>query len=161
LIPAEIRTILKGVKTKHCKPLHYLLIILLMLAPLRSAMAVQLASCDMAAMDMEESPVSIPAAMVVSMKGHDMHHMSSHGMSGDQDTSAQTISDQAGSAHRCCCCDNGCKSNCDMGMSASLIIQASAFSPVFLNASSFSALVPATLVRALTPPSRPPASSVI
>ena len=124
-------------------------------------MAVQLVPCDMADMDMEVSADSMPESMAASMKGHDMHHMSSHGMSSDQGTSAQTISDKAGSAHRCCCCDNGCKSNCDMGISASLLIQASAYSPVFVKASSFTAFVSATLVRALTPPSRPPAGSVI
>jgi hypothetical protein len=155
------------VNKKHNKALHYLLIILLMLAPVRSAMALQLAPCDMADMDMAymdmgTSSISMPA----SMRGHDMHHMSSHGMSSDQDTSDQTISDKTisdntGAAHRCCCCDNGCKSNCDMGMSASLIIQSSTYSPVFVKASSFSGFVSATLVRALTPPSRPPASPVI
>lgn len=132
-----------------------------MLAPLRTATAVQLVPCDMSDMDMEVSAVSMPESMAASMKGHDMHHMSSHGMSSDQDTSAQAISDKSGSAHRCCCCDNACKTNCDMGISASLLVQASAYSPVFVKASSFSAFVSATLVRALSPPSRPPAGSVI
>jgi hypothetical protein len=132
------------VNIKHYKPLHYVLIILLMLAPLRSVMAVEQAPCDMADMDMEKTSMSMPVMD---------HDMSSHEMSSDH-----MQVEQSAATHQCCCCDSDCLSGCDMGMTASLFIQASVFTPVFINTSSSPGFNSEILARALTPPSRPPAN---
>ncbi len=58
--------------------------------------------------------------------------------------------------HDCCCCDNGCNSNCDMGTTASLLIQVSSYSPVFIKTDNIFISSPELQLRALTPPSRPP-----
>lgn len=131
---------------KRYKPLRYLLVILLMLTPLRAVMAVQSSHCDMAEMDMDVTTVSM------SDQGHDMHDMSSHEMS-----AMQVSDDQSAGNQQCCCCDSDCASNCDMNLTASLYMQASSYSPLYLSTSNSSAFNSEVLVRALTPPSRPPA----
>ena len=135
---------------KHYKPLHYLLIILLMLTPLRAVMAVQSSHCDMAEMDMDVTALSISMAMPV--QHHEMHDMSSGEMS-----AIQVSDDQSAGNQQCCCCDSDCASNCDMSVTASLHMQASSYSPVYINTSNTTSFNSEVLVRALTPPSRPPA----
>jgi hypothetical protein len=132
------------VNINHYKPLHYVLIILLMFVPLRSVMAVSPGHCDMDDMDMSEMSASMP--------GHDMHNMSAATDSYDVMTDDQTVADSG-----CCCCDNDCVSYCQISIPASLIIQASDFSPVFLRASKIHSYIPELLPGTLTPPSRPPA----
>lgn len=142
----------------HYKPLHYVLIILLMLAPLRGVMAVQQSHCDM-----EDMPMS--ASANDSMSGHDMSGHAMHGMSPLEFTAVpvhmtadQPQTDQSTSNEQCCCCDSGCAANCDMSISASMVMNASAYSPVFINTSNSISYTSEILVRALTPPSRPPAN---
>ena len=77
---------------KHYKPLHYVLIILLMLAPLRSVMAVEQAPCDMADMDMEKTSMSVSGTT---------HDMSSHDMSAHQEQA-----DQTAASYQCCWVDS-------------------------------------------------------
>jgi len=140
----SIRTILYIVNINHYKPLHYVLIILLMFAPLRSVMAVAQGHCDMDDMDMAE--------MSVSMQDHDMHTMPAAADSYDSMTTEQAAADTS-----CCCCDNDCVSNCQVNISASLLIHVSDYSPVFLSASKIHSYIPQLLLRTLSPPSRPPA----
>jgi hypothetical protein len=137
------------VNIKYHKPLHYVLIILLILAPLRSAMAAQQVPCDMADMDMGKTSMSVSDTVQASAQSHDM---SLHEMPADQIQTNQSAAD-----HQCCCCDSDCVSNCDMGVTASLVMQASSYSPVYVNASNSISFKSEILVRALTPPSRPPA----
>ena len=130
----------------HYKPLHYVLIILLVFAPIRSVMAVQQAHCDMDEMNMDEM------SMPMSMQEHDMHNMSSADNAIDL-----TIDERDVSNTQCCCCDNDCVSNCDIGVSVSLVMQVSVYSPVFVNTSNTHSYISDLLLRTLTPPSRPPA----
>jgi len=118
--------------------MHYVLIVLLMMAPLRGVMASTpgLSHCDMADMEMTAETMS----------------MQKHAVSRDAE-----INKQAATDHQCCCCDDvACVSNCDMGMSVSILIQSSHYTPFFINKKTL--ILPASnlIVRALTPPSRPP-----
>jgi hypothetical protein len=137
------------VNRNHYKPLHYVLIILLMFAPIRSATAVQQAHCDMDEMNMDEM------SMPMSMQDHDMHAM--HDMSPADNAIDLTIDERDVSNTQCCCCDNDCVSNCDIGVSVSLVMQVSVYSPVFVNTSNTDSYISDLLLRTLTPPSRPPA----
>lgn len=137
---------------KHNKILHYLLIIVLMVAPVRSLLAAP--SCHM-----QDMAADMSADMSEDMSADMQHDMSSHDMSG-HDMSAHAMSDtdqQQGVSNKCCCCDDDCNSQCDMGLSAALMLQASSYMPVFVNAVNAVSVSPQVLVRALTPPSRPPA----
>ena len=122
----------------RCKFMHYVLIILLMITPLRSVLASMpaLSHCDMADMDMTVKTMSMQMQAV------------------SVDT---VINKQAETDNTCCCCDGAtCASNCDMGMSASILIQSSNYTPVFINTKTLTLSASNLLVRALTPPSRPP-----
>jgi len=137
-----------------------------MFAPLRSVMAAQQSHCDMEDMSTEEMSVSMHAS-----KSHDMSKMSSMDMSAwlaaseqtaaEPATSQPTISEQAAEQaavnQQCCCCDDNCVSNCDMGLSVSILIHASSYTPVFINTAVSTTPSLNVLARALTPPSRPPA----
>lgn len=117
--------------------LHYTLIILLMFAPLRGAMA---AHCDMATMDDSSRHAEM-------MAGHDMSAMMTMD-SGQMDMSASN------------CCDDissKCASACDLGVNASLVLKEITYSPVFENSTNLVPVSSKTLFRELTPPSRPPA----
>ena len=117
-----------------------------MFAPIRSAMAVQQAHCDMDEMNMGEM------SMPMSMQGHDMHDMSSADDPIDLKIDEKTVTDT-----QCCCCGNDCVSNCEIGVSVSLVLQVSLYSPVFANASNIHSYTTDLLLRTLSPPSRPPA----
>lgn len=118
--------------------MHYVIIILLMITPLRSvlASAPALSYCDMADMDMTAKTMS----------------MQMHVVSVDA-----VINKQAETDHKYSCCDGAtCASNCDMGMSVSILIQSSSYLPVYINTTTLTLPASNLLVRALTPPSRPP-----
>ncbi len=126
---------------KHYKLLHYVLIILLMFAPMRSAFAMESSHCDM---------------------DGDMSSMSAQSMSPGMQMSRVQYNSQTEQMnhetmnHDCCCCDDGCNSNCDMGTTASLLMQVSSYSPVFIKTDNIFISSPDLQLRALTPPSRPP-----
>jgi len=121
----------------------------MMLAPMRTVLAAEQTHCDMADMDMSEMSVSTSTAM----QSHDMSKMSSIDMS-----TGQLVSGETAVKHQCCCCDNNCVDACDMGMSVSILMQASNYSPTFVDTRLFTSSSLSLVVRALTPPSRPPAS---
>ena len=132
-----------------------------MFTPVRGVMAAQQTHCDMADMDMAEVAVSMNASMSTAMQGHEMHYMSSADMSADlaADQAADlALTDQSVANKQCCCCDNDCMSNCDMGVTASLVMQVSAYTPDFVKTTNSISYTSEILVRALTPPSRPPAN---
>jgi len=78
-------------------------------------------------------------------------------MSADQ-AADLALTDQSVANKQCCCCDNDCMSNCDMGVTASLFMQVSAYTPDFVKTTNSISYTSEILVRALTPPSRPPAN---
>ena len=129
-------------KIKHNKLLHYVLIILLVLAPVRSVMAMQQMNCDM---DSSKMPISMAmtASDVSVSKIHASHDMSS-------------MTQNDANQHSCCDQGDSCISNCDMGVSVSLFIQTSAYSPLLLNVAEAENISSAPIIRELTPPSRPP-----
>ncbi len=125
---------------KRYNLLRYLLVILLIIAPLRSVLAEQGSHCDMANMSAEMATDSI----------HHMHHM-------EQASSHTGKTEQAPLSHNCCCCEgNSCASNCEMSVSASIFMQASSYVPVFVSAADTVLYSSDVLARALAPPSRPP-----
>ena len=109
-----------------------------MFAPLRGAIADQATHCQMG--DMSAMEMTHHDQMLQNQAGHQMNH-------------EQVIAiDQ-----QSCCCDGDCASNCDMGMTVSLILQSSAYTPVIKNVSESIRISTDIIVRVLTPPSRPPA----
>ncbi len=140
--------------TQHYKPLNYVLIILLILAPLRSVLASQLMACDM-----EET-----SAVVMAEAGDSMNHCEhlSHDMSIDMPQDKQLSDDSASHKNTVqvtsCCSDDSCKSNCHFAVSASLFIQNSEYLPMLFSTDVFETSVTTLLVRELSPPSRPPLS---
>ena len=110
-----------------------------MFAPLRSVMAIQSTHCQM-----DDMPV-----MNSMVQGQSAQDQSSNHMNHDQSTAVD---------QQCCCCDDACAGSCDMGMSASLVMQSSSYGPVFRNVSESVSISTDILVRELTPPSRPPAN---
>jgi UDP-3-O-[3-hydroxymyristoyl] glucosamine N-acyltransferase len=128
------------VNVKSYKLLHFVLIVLLMFAPMRDVLASSPSHCEMAAMEMSDMDMHA-AAPVVS----------------EQVPQAVVINKSAGVHHKCCCCDgNNCAGNCDMGMAVSMLMQVSIYNPVFIRTNSFVVSSIDVLARALTPPSRPP-----
>jgi hypothetical protein len=113
------------------------LIILLMMAPLRSVMAVP---CDMASMD-DSSNNAV-------MMAHDMSSMLS------VDSEYSEVNDYN-------CCDDisiSCTGGCDLVINASLLMQETFYAPVYTNSFKSLASSSKTLFRELTPPLRPPAN---
>jgi len=110
-------------------------------APVRGAMALQQSHCDI-----DNEAMSEMMSSDVHM-GHDMSMMAS----------TDTTDNSFDMNHAACCCDQGCANNCDMSTSLSMIMQSSSYVPVLKNSSETSAISTDVLVRALSPPSRPPA----
>jgi hypothetical protein len=140
LLNRWISSILLFVNIKRYRFLHYLLIILLMLAPFRSVMAISSPHCDM------------DDAMSAS---HEVMNMSS----GEAMLHQHAVADTTAVHHKCCCCDTGnCAGNCDMGMSVSLVVQESLYAPAIVAVTESVIISSAILIRALTPLTRPPAT---
>jgi len=117
-----------------------------MFAPLRSTFAMESSHCDM---DGDMSSMSAKFMLP------DMQ-MSSVQTDNIQTSSRMEQTKQEQMNHDCCCCDDGCISNCDMGTTASLLMQVSSYSPIFINTGNIFISSPELQLRALTPPSRPP-----
>ena len=112
-----------------------------MIAPMRSVIAEQDSPCEMDEM-----------SAVTSTMSHQMHQSQS-----GLDESQQDEPQQAKVQDKCCCCDgNSCAGNCDMGMTASILMRDSVFSPVFDSVADVALFSSKILARALTPPTRPP-----
>ena len=113
-----------------------MLIILMMVAPMRSVLAEQGSHCDMEDMSA-------------------MSQVSSHQVHLSQSDVDEPI--LADIHSQCCCCDgDSCAGSCDMGMAVSILMRDSIFRPVFTTASNATSYSPEILARALTPPTRPP-----
>jgi hypothetical protein len=139
LLNKPISSILLIVDIKHYRLLRYLLIMLLMLAPFRSVIAMPSPHCHM-----DDMSASHPMKKVSSDATNSHHH-----------SAASTVAVK----HKCCCCDEGnCAGHCDMGMSVSLIVQDSLYAPVIVAVTESAIVSSALLIRVLTPLSRPPAT---
>ena len=132
---------------KDNKLLHYVLIILLMIAPLRGVIAVP---CDMQEMNASSRATVMPGTVMSDsvMPAHDMSAMLS------------TDSMSSGMIEHGCCDDStvNCSADCDLGINFSLISQETSYSPVFNNSFKSVSFSSKILFRELTPPSRPPAN---
>jgi len=127
------------VDIKHYKLLRYLLILLLMLAPFRGAVAMPSPHCDMDDMS----------------AAHQMNNMTS----GETMSHKHSVVSAAAVKHKCCCCDEDkCAGHCDMGMTVSLIVEDSLYAPVIVAITASVIVSSDLLIRALTPLSRPPAT---
>ena len=126
---------------KHHKLLHYVLITLLIFAPLRSVFSAQLMACDMKA-----SPVS---GDVTSSVMHGMNMLDSASVDDGEYQNGQTV--------KSCCGDAAaCKGDCHFAVSASLLLHAADYSPTLLATVTFDTISSAVLMREIIPPSRPP-----
>ncbi len=105
---------------------------------MRSVFAMESSHCDM------DGEMDMPAQLLSVVQS-----------SGYQDSNLQNDG-QSKQMNESCCDDNGCSSSCDMSMGASLLIQISSYSPVFVTVESIPAFSSELQLRALTPPSRPP-----
>jgi hypothetical protein len=115
-----------------------MLIILLMITPMRSVTAGQVSHCDTDEMSNMTSA------------SHQMHMSQADIVDSHQDK-------QQNAGQDCCCCDaDSCASNCDMGMTTSILMQNSTYTPVFVSAVYIELFSSKILARALTPPTRPP-----
>ncbi len=144
---------------KYHKPLHYLLIVLLVFAPLRSVFAGQLMVCDM--------KTSLSEAILV-VDG--MVHSAVHCQDNKANVSADDPIKYQGKfqgkyqskhqtkqmAKNCCNDDGVCKSDCHFAITASLLMQDIEYSPVLIDADVFENTSNNLIIRVLTPPSRPP-----
>ena len=136
-------------EVQHIKLLHYVLIILLVLAPVRSVMAEQNSACDM-----DEMP-----AVMSDASTHQNHYSQIEPdtvVPDSVDTTVETEKSQQ-MQHNCCCCDgNACASDCNMGLAVSLLTRVSTYTPVFSSAEYVTIFSIDILVRTLSPPARPP-----
>lgn len=137
-----------------------MLIMLMMFAPLRGAIAVQQTHCDMNEMAMPSAGDNVMPGH--DMSGHDMTAMNSmvavHQEMAYQESSHEFDQSSLQPDHQCCCCDGAdCAGNCDMGMTVSLLLQQSPYQPVFKGEAESATVSSTVLLRELTPPSRPPA----
>lgn len=138
------------------KLFHYLLIILLMIAPVRGAMGMQESHCDMDVMSSE----AMSSETMSSINSAAQHQTMGYELSDHESINKQTSENQKSvTNHQCCCCDgDNCAASCDMGMTVSLVMQESSYTPVFIAVTQTTKTSSPLLIRALTPPSRPPAT---
>jgi len=137
------------VKIKRYKLLNYVLITLLIFAPVRSVTAMQLMHCDMDASAMKIS-ATVSTSNVSSADIHASHNMSS--MPAHDSSHQQSEKNQ----HPCCSGAKICVSDCEMGTSVSLLMQTSNYAPLFINVAETEIISSEPIVRELTPLSRPP-----
>lgn len=132
---------------KPYKILHWLLIVMLTITPLRTIAGNSFCKIDVT------SNVHSSVVKKEHTAGH--HTMVQHVQIASADNNSM-------SSNQCCCCDDsqvGCSSNCDMGTSVSLILQESPYAAVFLAASESIAISSNIILRELTPPFRPPSAN--
>jgi hypothetical protein len=133
------------VNRKPYKLLHYLLIILLMFAPLSAVVAAPCGMGDMAEMTASSSSAVMPAPVVLA---HDMSTM----------LPTDTMSSEV-NGHGCCDdLSSNCSAACDLGVNASLILQETSYAAVYKDSFKLVSFSSKILFRELTPPSRPPAN---
>ena len=128
-----------------------MLIILLMLAPLRSAFAGQLMVCDMKMSISKTASVVDEVAVNKAVSAKHCQDMMDHAPT-DERVEYQTMTKS--------CCDDGgaCSVDCHSAVSVSLFMQDADYSSALLNSVTFDIISSALLVRELIPPSRPPLS---
>ena len=121
----------------------------MMFAPMRSAMAMQQSHCNN--MDSNISNHNAVSSAVIP------------DYSGDHDIMVMLISSnpqkaeqKVESAHGCCSGQGSCTSDCDMGVSVSLLMQESSYVPNLTNISESVALITDLIKREFIPPFRPP-----
>jgi hypothetical protein len=135
------------------KLLNFALIILFMIAPLRSVFATQLMACDM---EVTQSPVTVGATSSAEHCRQVMGDLPMGNVSADSISADSVHGDHQ--AKNCCNGNGACMSDCHFAISASLFIQNADYSPALLNTDIFDSVSSTLLVRELNPPSRPPLS---
>ena len=127
--------------------LRWFLIVMLTITPLRAVTA-DVSGCKMKTAD------NVHTASMMSDHAAGHHQTGQH----EQMTKAD---DSSAVSHQCCCCSDStsaCAGNCDMGVTASLILQELSYSVAVLAVSESVITTSNILLRELTPPSRPPAA---
>ena len=127
--------------------LRWFLIVMLTITPLRAVTA-DVSGCKMRTAD------DVHTAGMMS------NHEAGHHQAG-QHEQVTKAGDSSTVSHQCCCCNDStsaCAGNCDMGVTASLILQELSYSVAGLAVSESVITTSNILLRELTPPSRPPAA---
>ena len=128
-----------------------------MMTPLRSAMAAQDSHCEMDDMSASDRSISSMQNLMPSVSPHQMHFSSSAIDMAITDMAIIDMVQPDQAQHACCCCDgNACASDCDMGVSVSMLMPNSIYAAVIISASSSELFSSKLLIRALPPLSRPP-----
>jgi hypothetical protein len=128
-----------------------------MMTPLRSAMAAQGSHCEMDDMSASDRSISNMQNMVSSVSPHQMHMTSNDIDMAITDMAVINTAEVGQSQNACCCCDdNACASDCDMGINVSILMPNSVYAAVFISVSSSELYSSKILARALPPLSRPP-----
>ena len=164
---------------KHKKFLRYVLIVLLMIAPMRSVMAEQFLPCDMDEMPLMMSDAAthqdhLPQSHLLQSQlsqsqsefyAVELNTVKIEQLQQDQLQQDQVQQDQLQHSqlqhnqlpHDCCCCDdNNCVNDCDMSTTTSLLLQVSTYRPVISSVEFAAIFSTAILARSLSPPTPPP-----
>lgn len=132
---------------KTYKLLRLFLIVMLTITPLRTVTAGN-SVCKMEVTD------NTPSSVMMSEHATGHHNMEQH-------VQMVSVDDNSMISNQYCFCDDSqgvCSSNCDMGMSVSLVLQELSYASVILDVSESVITSSNILLRELTPPSRPPAA---
>ena len=142
--------------SKNHNLLRYVLIILLMLAPLRSVLASQLMACgmDMSAVA-EDVAISTSSSVRAAQVSEHCQHMQK--MAADN-AETEVVSDSDHLMKRCCDSNSACSADCHFSITLSLFLPRADYSPVLLGTGIFENISTTPIVRELAPPSRPPLS---
>jgi len=135
------------VSIKHHNILHYLLVMLLIVAPLRSVFAMQAMVCEDMSTELQQSRVTDSALPT----DHCRTMMPVAGAAPAAGLSAQSY-------NTCCHDDGACKSDCHFTMSVSLPIYQGEYTAVLFGTETLDADSTILVVRELNPPFRPPLS---
>jgi hypothetical protein len=143
--------------------LHYVLIMVMVLAPLRPGFA---AIGGMGAMN-DHCNEKHHSSYVMAGMNHHSHDHQAMANTGDRLIAAQLSAKMDGdSGHKavkhCCCCDKGCCGNggcsnlCGMHINQTVLTQPQQVAPRIIQTDAISDLVYTLIHRNLTPPDRPP-----
>jgi hypothetical protein len=140
--------------TKKNRILSWLLITVMVMLPLRSALAFNLADCQMQHEQSLAASQAMPDTMRQAMIDHSEHMMSGTAQAGAGDS----IGNSAVESHKCCNDkDMMCNSDCASVINMSFVIQSPSLIETYYHSVLTAQTTTDVLLRALPPLDRPPA----
>lgn len=169
-MPRYRLTIITAMRTTRPILLHWLLIVMITISPLRAVVAggtlcnmPDTADEAMSHPTVSRTDIAHPASQPVqagmSHLEHAGHFVPPAGLVDDVDADdVDTDNMDAANNHSCCCCDSfgACDNQCDMGMHLTLLLQHATAQPQQLAVSHSEIISYQPVFRQPTPPSRPP-----